>query len=157
AAVAGLEAGDPAERRGPRDRPAGLRAEGPQAHPASHRRRRAAAGAARRPVQVPGVARRRRVEAGVLRGHRLADQDRPGLAEPADDGRVLAGDAVGPELRARGSGPVEHVDDVLDADRDAVQGPAAVAPAELLGEALGLGAGLVAGDEDPGADARLVA
>src|SRR5262249_21315098 len=53
--------------------------------------------------------------------------------------------------------PVEDVEDVLDGDREAVQRPAPLAAAQLVGQAFGLGAGVVAVDEHPGADALLAA
>ena len=56
----------------------------------------------------------------------LPTRTAPGLAESLHHRRVLAGDAVLPQPRAARRRPVEHVDDVLDADGDAVQRAAIV-------------------------------
>src|SRR5262249_4962616 len=128
---------------------------GAEAGAAGHRRRRAAAGPARSAVELPRVARRRRVEAGVLRRHRLAEEDGPRLTQPPHDRGVLAGDAVGPQARTGGGRPVEDVEDVLDADGNAVQRAAPLAAPQFVGEPFRLGAGVVPIDEDPGPDALL--
>ena len=78
-------------------------------------------------AQAPRVARRRRVEAGVLRRHRLAEEHRPRLAQPPHRRRVLPGHAVLPQPRAGRRRPVEHVEDVFNPDGDSVQRAAPVA------------------------------
>src|SRR5262249_54895817 len=88
----------------------------------------------------------------------------PRKTAPACRSRLTAGAAWlaaawGPRRPAAAGGgrPVEDVEDVLDGDREAVQRPAPLAAAQLVGQAFGLGAGVVAVDEHPGADALLAA
>ena len=57
---------------------------------------------------------------------------------------------------ARGR-PIEDVEDVLDADRDAVQRPAILALRQLVGQPFRLGQGVFAIDEHPGVDVLLPA
>src|SRR2546423_1798412 len=79
--ISWLATGDAAVRGGPCDGAAGLRAERTQAHAAPDRGCRTAAGTAGGALQAPRIARRRRIEACVLRGDRFADEDSAGLAQ----------------------------------------------------------------------------
>ena len=80
-------------------------------------------------VGVPRIARRRRrqVERGAAIGEfvrrQFADQHRAGSGEPGGAGRVLGRDIVLQQLRPAGRRDALGIDDVLEADRDAVQRP----------------------------------
>ena len=87
-----------------------------------------AAGRARRVVRVARLARR---EDGELRRHRLADDDRARLAQAVHHRRVLARPAPLVEDRAVLGRQVARVDDVLQADRHAVQGAERAAGAAI--------------------------
>ena len=123
-AVARLEAGDAAERGGADHRAGGLRAVGERDHPVGYgggRAARGAAGRARRVVRVDG---RRRLVGGELGRHGLAEDHRALLAQPGHAVRVAGRAPAGVDRRAVGGRHVGGVDDVLDADRQAVQRPA---------------------------------
>jgi hypothetical protein len=64
----------------------------------------------------------------------LADQDRPGLPQRRDRGRVAVGDVLGEHARAVGRGHAGGVEDVLGRERDAC---------ERSGGVVGLGSGAV--------------
>ena len=87
--------------------------------------------------RVPRVARRweRQVEAGAAKGEfmrrKLAEDDRAGLAQLGDHHRVGRLDVVEQNFRVAGGGQAGDVDDVLDADRHAVQRAADVAGGDL--------------------------
>src|SRR4051794_28857017 len=106
---------------------------------------------------MPRVARRRRIERRVLRCHRLAEEYGAGLAQPAHDRGILAGDALLPQLRAGGGRPIEDIEDILDRDRNAVQRAAVSALAQLARPPLGLGPCAVAVVQYPGPDLGFVA
>ena len=83
---------------------------------------------------------------GELVGIRFSEHHRTGLAQGADEGGV-PGHRRG--VVAAGAATGRHagdVDDVLDRDRDPVERSAVPTRAKLAVEALGLGAGLLAGD-----------
>ena len=97
-------------------RPARLGADSPQTHPQRHRHGRSAAGAAGCVPQrgVPGIACGRRIEAGEFDGHGLAEDDRPGPTQVADQRRISPGEMVFAQRRPRPGGERFDVDDVLD-------------------------------------------
>ena len=92
---------DPAERGRDADRPSSVGADGQRSHAGGDGDARAAARAARRPVEVPrvaGEAPERRVcvaPVAELRVVRLADDDRSGVRQPADGDAVRVGHEVG--------------------------------------------------------------
>ena len=135
----GLHAGDAAIAGRPGDRAAGLRADGgPGTCPVPTRRpnrcwTRPAYG------RVPGVAGRRGIEAGEFRGDCLAQHHRSGLgAARHDRGVPLGGRSGSVKRRAGPRWHAGHVDNVLDADGNSVQGPAIVAGGQFVGRNLGL-------------------
>ncbi len=125
--VGGLQADDPAERRGLADRAAGVGADRPGRQPARDRRRRAARRPSRDPLAIPGVAHG--PVAGVLvRGAhrelvhvRLAEQPGAGVGEPAHrGGRVRRPVALQDPRPGGGLDPL-GAEDVLDGDRRAAE------------------------------------
>ena len=60
---------------------------------------------------------------GVLGGDRLAEDHRTGLTEPRDDGGVVPRRPPLPQWGSHFGRHVGRVEDVLDADRHAVQRP----------------------------------
>ena len=78
-------------------------------------------------VGVPRVARRRprQIEARAadreFMRRQLAEHDGAGAAQPCHADRVLGGDIVDQDLRMAGRRQAGDIDDVLDADRHAVQ------------------------------------
>ena len=137
-------------------RPGRLRAQRAQAHAGRDGRRRAAAGAARRAFRSRD-SRHRRIEAGVLRRHRLAEKDRPGCLAATPRRRILPGDSCWPRASTRRGRPIEDIEDVLDADGDAMQRAAILSVCSLIRQPLGLGPGVLAIDEHPGMHMRLPA
>ena len=107
AAVGGLGADDPADRRGLADRAAGVGADGQRRLVGGHRGRRPAGRAAGDPAQVPRVAAG--PEGGVLGGGAhgelvhvgLADDDRAGLPQPPGHGRRRTAGASPPGCASR--------------------------------------------------------
>src|SRR5262249_27204586 len=97
----------------------------------------AAARAAGEAVAVPGVACRGpgEIEGGAadreLVRRQLAEKDATGLGEAPRHHRVLSGHVVGQDLRMRRGADTGGLEDVLEADRDAVQ-RAAIAPGRNL-------------------------
>ena len=69
-------------------------------------------------MRIAGLARREVCEFG---GHRLAEDDRAGTAQPCGRGRVLDRPAAGVQHGAVFGGQVGGVDIVLERDRHAVQ------------------------------------
>src|SRR5262249_55018171 len=78
------------------------------------------------------------------------DEHRPGLAQPANAGGVASSDALRPQLRSRGCRPIEHVEDILDAERNTVQRPAPLPRPDLGSGTLRLGPGQLPIDKHPG-------
>ena len=122
----GLEAVDSAVRRRDPHRDAAVAADGDGTHAGRHRHAGARARAARRERRVPGIARRleQRVVTGgavaELRGVRLADDDRAGVAQPLDHHVVLVRTQSWYATEADvAAGPRQ--DEVLDADGHAGQ------------------------------------
>jgi hypothetical protein len=85
----------------------------------------------------------------------LAEQDRAGIRQPPCHGRIARRDVV-PVDRGPGSGAdAGRVDEVLERDRDAVQGAPVPALGDLIGSAGGVVLRPLAGDLDVGAQARV--
>ena len=126
-AVGGLEPHHPAQGRRLADRPAGVRAQGPERRAGGHRRRRPAGGSARHPVGVPGVAGG--AVGRVLGGRPHGELVHVGLAHDHGPGPPQAGHRRGvvgrvvPRQDAGAAGGLDpagaHV--VLDRQRDAGQ------------------------------------
>ena len=98
-AVARFDAKHAAKRRRADHRAVGLRTDRQRHHAGRHRRRRTRGRAAGRARQVARIARLAGVEIGELGGHRLADDDRAGRAQPRHRGAV-ARPAGGPRAAA---------------------------------------------------------
>ncbi len=122
-AVARLEAVDAAIGRGPDHRAVGLGAERQRQHVGRDRRRRARRRAARRVLGVVRVAGLVGPVDGELGGHGLAEDHGARGAQPADHRGVRARPPPGVQHGAVLGRHVVSVDDVLDADRQAVQRP----------------------------------
>ena len=125
-------------RRRNADRSAAVAADGKRHFAARHRRAGTRAGAARRHVEIPRIARgfEHRVVAHTavaeFRHVGLSDDDRVGLFEALDDHVVFVGYKVLVRRRA-GHGPdARRADEVLDADRHACQCAHLVAAAECV-------------------------
>ena len=127
-----LESVRAAERGRPDGRAVGLAAERERHHAGRHRGRRAARRAPRRVLRVVGVASLSRREVGAFRGDCLAENDRARGTQRLHHCRVVARGASLVQYRAVLGRHVGGVDDVLDADRNAVQG------ADRLARALAL-------------------
>ena len=93
----------------------------PGTMPRRDRRRRAARRAARRALRVVRIAGLAGMEVGVFGGHGLAHDHGAGRAQPRHRRRIAARRAAGPQRRAELGRHVAGVEDVLDADRHAVQ------------------------------------
>ena len=146
----GLRPDDPAERCRLADRAAGVGAERPRRQAAGDGGRRAARGATRHPVAVPGVANRPVAGVLVRRAHRelvhvgLAEQAGAGFAEaPHRGGRVRRPVALEDPRAGGGLDPL-GAEQVLDRERGAAQGVAAGAARAGLGSPQ-VGVELVAG------------
>ena len=140
----------------PRDRAAGLRTDRTQTHAQSDGGRRAAARPARRAFDVPGVARDGRIEAGEFGRHRFAQQDGARLAKASNDGRVALGNMPGTQRRAGQRRPAGDVENIFDAERNAVQRAAVVAAVDLVGSFASRGKRACAVDDYPGVNPRFV-
>jgi carbonic anhydrase/acetyltransferase-like protein (isoleucine patch superfamily) len=101
---------------------------------------------------VPGIAGDWWIEAGPFGRYRFSQDDRPGFAERGDHGGVAIGDVALAEGRAAAGGPAGDVDDVFDADGNAMEGAGPVVVFLELAEALGFLAGMSRVDENPGVD-----
>ena len=120
-------------RRWPNQRATGLCTQGPQAHAHGQGRGRPAAGATRRVREVPRIACGRRVKTGKLDGDRLSQDYCAGLTQGSDHRRVSHGWLMPAQRRSRRGGKSLHVNDVLDANRNPVQGPTPPAESCLTG------------------------
>ena len=145
-AVGGLEAHEAAERRGNADRSAAVRPEAEGAHARGNRRCGAAAGTAGGAERVEGIRRvgtQQVVGGGRLAEFRhvgLADEDRPGTAQPANGARVVRHHVVGVRQRTERGDVTLDVKGVLDRDRDAGErAGSAVAIRRLCGDRLTAG------------------
>ena len=132
-AVGRLQPDDAAAARGIAHAAAGVGAERQREQAGGHARARAGRRAAGMMVGVPRVARRRprQVEARPADGEfvrrQLAEHDRAGAAQLRARRPRRRGDVVHQDLRMAGRRQAGDVDDVLDADRHAVQRPAQAA------------------------------
>ncbi len=99
----------------------GLGAERGRKHARGHGGGRAARGAPRRARGVAGVAGLARGEEGELGGDGLAEDHRPGCAQPRHAGGVARRTAPAVDGRSAGGGHVRRVDDVLHAHREAAE------------------------------------
>ena len=122
--VRALEAHDTAIRGGPEHRADRLRAERQRHHARRDGRGRARRRAAGRVAVVPRVSGRRRIAISELRGHGLAERDRTGRADARDRRGVRDRTRMGEGPGATGGWHPGDVENVLHADRDAVQRPA---------------------------------
>ena len=120
-AVRRLEAVHAAERRRADDRAGGLAAQRERHHAGGDRGCRAARGAAGRVLGVVRIARLAGREVRALGGHRLAEDHRAGGAQAFHHDRVVARRAALVQHGAVLGRHVGGVDDVLHADRHAVQ------------------------------------
>ncbi len=134
-----LQPDDTAERRRDADRAAGVAAERERYLASSEHDGRAAARASRDPIERPRVVRRaeRFVDGGdppcELVRLRLADEDRPGSACPADRLGVARRDVRAEHRRAvRRSHPL-GVEQVLDRERDPLERPSLAPSPRRLG------------------------
>ena len=154
-AVGRLETHDAAERRGLADRAAGVGAERQRRLAGRDGRGRAAGAAARHPREIPGIG-------GGLKGRVLrrgthrklihvepAPQHRPGVLEPARDRGVVGRDEVRQHPAGARQRLAGHGDDVLEADRNAVERSPHLPrrAARVGGAGLGQRVGLVEGIE----------
>ncbi len=140
-AVVALQPDDPAERRGPQDRPDRLCPDCDRHVTSRDGGRRSRRGAAGRVVEGPRVARAGRVAIGERRRDGLADDDGPRGPEPCDEGRVAVGAGVCERRPASGRRHTGDVDDVLDPDRDAVERPGLAAARAFVVAETRLGSG----------------
>ncbi len=106
-------------------------------------------------VEVVRVARRPRCHEREFGGDRLADDDGAGGAQLRHQRGVHAGAAAGVERGAVLGRVVLGVDDVLDADRDAVERPQRAAGPAVRVERIGLRAGMGGVDRGEGVDLAL--
>jgi hypothetical protein len=90
-----------------------------------------------------------------LRRHRLADDDRAGLAQTADGGSIRFGPPAGENWRAALGRIVGGIEDVLNSDGNAVQRPDASAVGLVAVERARLGQCMLAIDVDEGLDIGL--
>ena len=132
--MARLEAEHAAERRRAHHRAVGLRADRERHHAGRDRGGGAGRRAARRAVEIVRIARLARMEIGELRGHRLADDDGAGGAEPRHHLRVTARAAAGELRRAAFGRHVLGVEDILHRHRNAVQRPGRITGETMLVE-----------------------
>ena len=128
ASQAGLQADEPAARRGDADRAAQVAGVGERDHPRGDGGRAPARRATRRELGIPRVPRRAVARVLGDRPHaelgrvRLADDDRAGFAKPAHVRAVVVGDPVaerGAALRRRKA--LGRRQQILDPDRDAAE------------------------------------
>src|SRR5215472_15254885 len=88
-------------------------------------------------IRIPRIARRRprEIEAGAADrefvGREFAEHDCAGAAQTRHANRIGRGDVVAQDLRMAGRRQTHDIDDVLDADRYAVQRPARAAGDDL--------------------------
>ena len=128
-AVGGADAHQIAERGGQAHRAAGVGAECRGSHPRRHAGGRAAAAAARRVLEAPGVSRR--AESAVRPGAaareflqvRLSDDDRPRGDESLHGFRRLARRGFPQNAAARRGGVAFQVEQVLERNGDPVERP----------------------------------
>ena len=121
----------------------------------SHRRGRSAARAAGRAGQIPRIAGRARVHPGELGRHRLADDHAARLTQRRDARAVAVSPKTGEQRRAVLRRHVDGLDDVLDADRHAVNRRKRLARSPAVRGAIRRRARGVEVERDKSADPRL--
>lgn len=99
---------------------------------------------------VPGIARLGGVEACELGRGSFADDHCASIAQACHQRRVALGDAIMPRFVTGGGGQAIYVNDVFDADRDAVQWPAIITGDKFAMAFGGRIKRAVAVDDDPG-------
>ena len=116
-----------------------------------------AATAAAEPLEEPGsaawivwVSGLARAEERELGGDRLAGDERASRTQASDHARVGAGDPPGVQRRAILGGHARGIEDVLDADGDAVEGADGVTGAPLRVGGAGSGEQLLRSEEAEG-------
>ena len=120
-AEAGLEAADAAEGGGTEHGAQGLRAQREGDHAGRHGGRGARGTSSGSVAGQAWIARRGGIEGGEGRGSRLAEQDGAAAAQAADHVRVELALAAFVERRAVLGGEPASLEDVLDAERNAVE------------------------------------
>ena len=131
-AEAGLETVDTAECRRSDRRTVCLRADRERHHAGRDGRGRAARGAAGRAREVMGVACLAWRQGSEFGRDRRARDERAAATKHRDDRRVPVGTPSGMQHRAVLGGQVDGVDDVLDADRHAVERAEAASAAPFV-------------------------
>ena len=116
---------------------------------------RAAARSTRGAAQVVGVARAARLGRGKFGGDGLSDDDRAGLAQRGNARAIAFGAEAGEQRRAVFGRHVGGLDDVLDADRHAVDVRARPARPPARGRLVGSSARTLEVEIDEGADLGL--
>ena len=101
-------------------------------------------------VQIPGIARRRRIETGPFRGDCLAENNRPGLAQRGNNGGIAMGSVVSAEGRTALRWPARDINNVFDANGDAMERAEKITVVLQLVEPLGFAAGTLGIDAHPG-------
>ncbi|MNS88621.1 hypothetical protein D3C72_1226020 [compost metagenome] len=129
----GLEAHDAAVRRGPDDRARRLRTQRERHHVVGHRGGRAAGRAARRVGLVARIARGAGLVGGELGGHGLADDDGARAAAQRHRCGIQPGTMAIVDGRAVAGGKVRGIEQVFDADGQAMQRAAQGAAVEFFG------------------------
>lgn len=148
-AIGRLEADAAAIAGRPDRRTHHLAAEGERHEARADRRGRSGARTAGRALRIVRVGRAREHFGGREFGRRgLADDDRASLAQRLHAGRIAPRLRAGPHRRALGGRQVRRFDDVLDADRDAVERRQRLAVEPALRRALRLGARAFEGQRD---------
>ncbi len=162
-AVRGPQARDPAEGRRGEDRARGLGADREGHEARRHRGAGPARGASAPVIGVPGRAAgsgEARIgvvvpeAAGQLDHGQLGHEHRPRLGQPLDHRPIVVEDLLPEGLGAPGGRDALRRQQVLEAVRDAVEGPAVLARDQLLVGAVGLREGHIAGHGDHGAELR---
>jgi hypothetical protein len=108
-----------------------------------------------RALRVPRVARAARLARGKFGGDGLAEDDGAGLAQRRNGGAVAVGAPAGVERRAHLGRHVDRFDNVLDAERHAIDGRERRPGTPALGRRIGSRAGAGDVDVDERADLRL--
>src|SRR6266849_5339633 len=136
AAVGGFQPDDAAKSGGDADRTAGIRTERTGAQPRGYGYTRAAAGAARIALHVPGVIDPAEIRTGCDGGElvhvELAQQHGAGRVQPLDHRRVISRDLVFEHLGAARGFAARGGDDVFVSERNAVERTAIGATADLV-------------------------
>ena len=154
-ADARLEANAAAETCRTQDRADDLGPERRRDHAAGDRGGGAAARSARRALGVPRIAGAARLGCGELRCHHFSEHHRPGFTQRSDAGRVASGAPAREQRRALLGRHVGGFDNILDAERHAVDRRQRPAVAPARGGIVGSDARRLDVVADKGADGRL--